>query len=157
MVFIVAALAIAFLIGANTNTVPDEIKAKKFTVVDDEGKVLVVIRGGDHGGGVGIYNKAGKTRGILAVKKEGARLVLFSKDEKDDATISSGSDGGKILLWDKNQKGNMFLTQGENGLAITVNNKTGEEVVQISVDEDGNGVVGAFNRKGVGRTLTPGP
>ena len=38
MVFIVAALAVAFLIGANTNAVPDEIKARQFIVVDDEGK-----------------------------------------------------------------------------------------------------------------------
>ena len=32
-------------------------------------------------------------------------------------------------------------------------NKTGEGVVQLSVDDYGNGVVGAYNRKGKGRTL----
>ena len=41
-----------------------------------------------------------------------------------------------------------------NGLGIL--NKTGEEVVQIHVDEYGNGYVGAFNRKGMGKTLQPG-
>ena len=42
-----------------------------------------------------------------------------------------------------------FLFQGYN--------KTGEGVVQLAVDDYGNGVVGAFNRKGKGRTLKPGP
>ena len=32
-------------------------------------------------------------------------------------------------------------------------NKTGEGVVHLSVDDYGNGVVGAYNRKGKGRTL----
>ena len=36
-------------------------------------------------------------------------------------------------------------------------NKTGEGVVHLSVDDYGNGVVGAYNRKGKGRTLKPGP
>ena len=34
---------------------------------------------------------------------------------------------------------------------------TGEEVVQLRADEYGNGLVGAYNRKGKGRTLKPGP
>ena len=44
-----------------------------------------------------------------------------------------------------------------NGASLTLANKTGESVVQIHSDEYGNGVVGAYNRKGVGRTLQPGP
>jgi hypothetical protein len=35
-------------------------------------------------------------------------------------------------------------------------NETDEAVVQIFADEYGNGYVGAFNRKGKGRTLQPG-
>ena len=36
---------------------------------------------------------------------------------------------------------------------MTVHNKTGEEIIQLHVDDYGNGVVGAYNRKGMGRTL----
>ena len=42
-------------------------------------------------------------------------------------------------------------------LAFEGFNKTGEGVVQLYADDYGNGVVGAFNRKGKGRTLEPGP
>ena len=43
------------------------------------------------------------------------------------------------------------------GFLIVGFNKTGEDVVQLSVDDYGNGYVGAYNRKGKGRTLKPGP
>ena len=49
------------------------------------------------------------------------------------------------------------LEADENGGEIVVVDKTGEEVVQLYADEYGNGVVGAYNRKGKGRTLQPGP
>ena len=40
---------------------------------------------------------------------------------------------------------------------IEVTNKTGEGIAQMYADDYGNGVVGAWNRKGKGRTLKPGP
>ena len=61
MVFIVAALATAFLIGANTNSVPDEIKAKRFVVVGDDGKVMLVLSSIENGGLIFVYGKD-KTR-----------------------------------------------------------------------------------------------
>ena len=49
------------------------------------------------------------------------------------------------------------LGVGENGGYLEVFNKTGEVVVGLHTDEYGNGVVDAYNRKGKGRTLQPGP
>ena len=43
-----------------------------------------------------------------------------------------------------------------DGGMVGVYNKTGEVVVQLHADEYGNGVVGAYDRKGMGRTLQPG-
>ena len=40
---------------------------------------------------------------------------------------------------------------------INVSNKTGETIAEMGADEYGNGIVGAYNRKGKGRTLVPGP
>jgi len=44
----------------------------------------------------------------------------------------------------------------ENGCVMTLHNKTGESIITLQADEYGNGVVGAWNRKGKGRTLQPG-
>ena len=40
---------------------------------------------------------------------------------------------------------------------MALKNKTGETIVQLRADEYGNGVVGVYNRKGMGHTLEPGP
>ena len=45
----------------------------------------------------------------------------------------------------------------DTGGYLVIKNKTGETIVQLYADDYGNGVVGAWNRKGEGRTLTPGP
>ena len=42
------------------------------------------------------------------------------------------------------------------GGRLNIVNKTDETVVQLKADEYGNGYVGAFNRKGMGKTLQPG-
>ena len=43
------------------------------------------------------------------------------------------------------------------GGAIAGFNKTGDQIIDLQPDEYGNGVVWAGNRKGMGRTLQPGP
>ena len=40
---------------------------------------------------------------------------------------------------------------------IDVYNKTGKGIATMYADEYGNGVVGAWDRKGMGRTLKLGP
>ena len=49
-----------------------------------------------------------------------------------------------------------ILSVTENVGSIAIFNKTGETVVEIYADEYGNGVVGAYNRKGKGRIMKPG-
>jgi len=49
------------------------------------------------------------------------------------------------------------LSASPDGGLVYVYNKTGEFIAEMSADEYGNGVVGAWDRKGKGRTLEPGP
>lgn len=46
---------------------------------------------------------------------------------------------------------------GPLGGDLSLGNKTGETVCTMGVDDYGNGVIGAWDRKGKGRTLRPGP
>jgi len=50
-----------------------------------------------------------------------------------------------------------WVSSFENGGSLAIWNKTGEEIVNAYADEYGNGIVGAWDRKGKGRTLKPGP
>ena len=74
------------------------------------------------------------------------------------------TDGGNSLVATYSGKKGGYNTLVElgstadgNGGLINVFNKTGEEIAHIYADEYGNRVVGAWNRKGKGRTLQPGP
>ena len=44
-----------------------------------------------------------------------------------------------------------------SGGLVAVFNNTGEPIATMGADEYGNDLVGAYDRKGKGRTLKPGP
>lgn len=168
----------AFLIGANTNSVPDEIKAKRFVLVDDDGKEMVVLRSFKHGGIIDVIGKNGKRAATLAASSEGGTLGMIHEGTPV-AELSSGKIGGVLSIYDFrridedvfetvsinqgsisvsiNFEDRIRISSNETGGTIQIFNKTDEDVVQLRVDEYGNGVVGAYNRKGQGRTLQPGP
>ena len=50
-----------------------------------------------------------------------------------------------------------MLSSLDNGGLIQVYNKTGEGIAQMGANYYRNGLFGAFNRIGMGRTLQPGP
>ena len=86
---------------------------------------------------------------------------IFVKNDAGEIVVALGSVSGKgaVTTFAPNFKDLVSLgaTPNDTGGMVRVYNKTGEDVVQLRADEYGNGVVGAFNRKGEGRTLKPGP
>ena len=68
------------------------------------------------------------------------------------------TNGNGTLATFSSKDGKMVgLGATDNGAFLEISNKTGEGIIQVSADEYGNGVVGAFNRKGKGLTLQPRP
>ena len=88
-----------------------------------------------------------------------ARNIFVTNDAGDPVVILGTTDigDGAVTTWSAKGKELVALGANENGGAVAVSNKTGEGVVQMHVDEYGNGVVWAGNRKGKGRTLESGP
>ena len=64
--------------------------------------------------------------------------------------VTTYQPNGKVLV-------TLSASTGDTGGSLHVMNKTGESIAQMYADEYGNGVVWAGNRKGMGRTLQPGP
>ena len=88
--------------------------------------------------------------------------ALFITNDEGMPVIYAGSGGsGNGLLTVNSKTGKDLIAAGAsrtgNGFVFRGLNKTGEVVVQPHADDYGNGVVGAYNRKGKGRTLEPGP
>ena len=72
--------------------------------------------------------------------------------------LTSKVDGnGSVRTYQDNVRELVRLGATDSGGFISVYNKMGEDIATMYADEYGNGVVGAWNRKGKGRTLKPGP
>ncbi|MCK5603498.1 hypothetical protein KAR91_16555 [Candidatus Pacearchaeota archaeon] len=143
-----AGLAIALLVGVSMLTgaakkpeIADEIRAKMIVVVDATGKprIVMAVKSGKIGfSGISLYDSKGNARLFIQADDSYSSFSLMDSKGEDRLYMSSHDDQ-------------------DDGGSIAILNKTGEEVVDLYVDEYGNGVVGAYNRKGVGRTLKPGP
>ena len=140
--FILAALGlVAALTYGATKPIPNVIQARRFEAVNRHNKVVATLRNTIfEDGRLSIYGPKGVKEYISAsiVEGFGGHLIVSGVEGKSAASISGNVDA-------------------KTGGYIEVKNKTGEEVVQLSVDEYGNGKVWAGNRKGMGRTLRPGP
>ena len=87
-----------------------------------------------------------------------ARHIWVTNEEDHIVVGLTAYDGtGSVRVLSAEQKHLVTLSGIDTGGAILVHNKTGERIVVASADEYGNGVVGAYNRKGIGRQLKPGP
>ena len=80
-------------------------------------------------------------------------------DEQDLPRIGIGYKGDNPVLALGKTDGKPAITMGviDNKPAVAIWNNTGELVVTLGVDEYGSGRVGAWNRKGGGKTLQPDP
>ena len=115
----------------------DAVVARQIYVRNDAGQFVVTLGVDDDGNGL-VYTKSAKG-------KESVTLT------------SSVGNAGMVSTYQANGKELVRLGATENGGLVSVSNKTGEAIVDLNADEYGNGVVGAWNRKGKGRTLKPGP
>ena len=124
-------------IGARTSTF-DTVEARTIFVMNDAGRVAVVL--GANGSGDGL-------------------VATQSAQGKDLVMLNSTPSGGAVTTYHRNGKELVRLTadSDDTGGFVSVYNKTGERIVEMYADDYGNGVVGAWNRKGKGRTLQPGP
>ena len=91
-----------------------------------------------------------RAKGLYITNNEGLSVIWAAVTDDGYGLLKVKSKTGKDLIYaGAGSTGNGFLFSGSN--------KTAESVVQLTADEYGNGVVGAYNRKGKGRTLKPGP
>lgn len=111
------------------------VTCRELVVLKEKGAGGILITSGTDGGSLTAYSAQGKGLVYLSAFPEGGVFSISSLQGKDLVFISSDDSGG----------------------VVEVHNKAGEGIVQLRADEYGNGVVGAYNRKGKVRTLTPGP
>ena len=115
----------------------DTVVARHINVRNHTGDTVVTLKANPIGGGL-----------VRTMSAKGEYLVMLSSTLDGDGTVKTYHPNGKPLV---------ALSASGNGGGVVVYNKTGEGIAQMGPDEYGNGVVGAYNLKGEGRTLKPGP
>jgi hypothetical protein len=71
--------------------------------------------------------------------------------------LTSSLRRGAVTTYQPNGKELVTLGATHTGGGVWVKHRTGEDIATMKVDEYGDGLVGAYDRKGMGRTLKPGP
>ena len=97
--------------------------------------------------------------GIIRAKELWTKGLYITNDEGLPVIWAVVNDDGDGLLKVKSTTGQDLIvagaSSGGDGFMFEGYNKTGEVVVQLKADDYGNGLVGAYNRKGNGRELKP--
>jgi hypothetical protein len=104
-------LVVGVVVGATSlQSVPDVIQAKKFEVVNDEGKTVVGLSANAIGmGRLIVRNKDSKPVAAIFSDTDGmGRLSVRSKDGEAGVLISVSTDGGEIIT--ANDKGETTST-----------------------------------------------
>ena len=114
----------------------DTVTARAIWVANDAGEFVVGLGADDSGNGT-VFPQSAKGKDLVA--------------------LGATTGGGSVTTYQPNGKELVALSASDNGGLVYVYNKTGEFIAGMRADEYGNGVVGAWNRKGKGRTLKPGP
>ena len=122
------------LAATNPNSVPDVIQAKKFEVVNDEGKVVASLFADADGGRLSVLNKDQKIVAGIYATAVGGLLGVYNKDGKPVAGLSATTEQGGLL---------------------SILNKDGKPVAAVRVDADGDGAVVTQNGKGQMTSHTP--
>ena len=143
------------LAATSLQSVPDVIQAKKFEVVNDEGKVVVVIDSGAYGGSWRIDNNEGKPVAQIFSRAEGVVVAVSSKEGKPVVGINASASGGVLGVFDKDRKIVVGLYADTGGGLLAISNKDGERVALIRAGADGDGVVSTFDNKGQVTSVTP--
>ena len=115
-----ALLGMALLLGAKGATTPvvDELRARAFLLVDEQGAPLARLGRLPHGAlGLGFYDDGRRSRILLSVNEDGtSSLNLFSKGGRSGALLSASRTGGASLrLLDGNWKNRATVATWPNG------------------------------------------
>ena len=128
-------LVAGIVVGATSlQTVPDVIQAKKFEIVNGEGKKVVVLANNPQQGGM---------------------FFLANKDGKLVASISAPASGGSLTIHNKHGKALVGIGVDADGGILEVRNKDGQGVALIGADKNGDGSFGTLNSKGNKTGLFP--
>ncbi|MFQ5961461.1 MAG: hypothetical protein ACE5MG_08680 [Candidatus Methylomirabilales bacterium] len=143
----VAVVGVVLLLGATHTRVPDEVRARRFVVVDETGKPGVELTPVPSPG-LRIFAKDGRTLAELTVDGWSPRLVLRSGNSKGGATMEVLPDSTPILnLVRTDGHGRVWLAVARDGQS-TLHLRSGDApgVAELTVDRRGSPKLALYDK-----------
>lgn len=151
MFFLLACLAPLSLFGFVQDKVPDVLKAKKFQLVDDGGKVLASMEAFDGCGAITTYNAAGNILVDIVPGKSGAGgIVVYDGNKHQNLVITDVTGGGgSIRLNNANEKTALSIGRNVNQAgSVTVLNNAGKSICLLTGDTAEGGTLITYDANG---------
>lgn len=151
LIVIIALFGTIFMAFRSPETVPDVIQARRFEVVDYDGRVLVTLSQDDGKGLIKTYNKQGKKlvnityttnqEGYLGIEDGmGTEMLRFSS--------SNEGGGGYISVYNPSGKRTLTLCNDNSGGNVYVSNSDGNTRAVVQCNSSGGGFMGLYNSSG---------
>ena len=108
----------------------DEVRAKGFVLVDDEGRERAMLVMTKDGPALFLSDENGELRAGLAAYKDGPGLALFDEEGEARATLVVGKHGPEMSLFDETGKERTRLTATKDGPGLSLLNAAGKIIWQ---------------------------
>lgn len=151
LIVIIALFGTIFMAFRSPETVPDVIQARRFEVVDYDGRVLVTLSQDDGKGLIKTYNSAGKKLvNITYTTKNEGYIALENGYGQENIRFSSSNEGGGGYIGVYNPSGKRTLTicNDDKGGNIYVGNSNGDTRAVVQCNASAGGFLGLYNSSG---------
>ena len=123
-------------VGAKTQT--QVLTASQLNLVDDDGRLRMVMAGSDDRGfaSISMYDQTGQVRTIVGIQSDGTPLIeLRGEDGDTHLRASVEGDGARIVVGSQNSSHGLFgAVQGRPILTLSDGNQSR---LQLHLSEDG--------------------
>lgn len=136
-VILLIAVGVAVTMGqSQPQWMPEVIRARRLEVVDEQGQVMVALWAGAHGGWVDVFQRG---------------------SDKATHTIGDAGRGSGSAAHTGEPQRLVELGATQLGGRVVVRSESGQPVCTMLTDANRSGVIGAWDERGMGRTLKPEP
>jgi hypothetical protein len=105
----------------------EEIRAKKFVLEDENGKIRATLAMTENGPMFSLSDENGKTRAALRVAEDKPSLSLHDVSGKERASLMVGTLGPYLTLYDENDKLRADLSVGKDSSSLSLSDGNGQE------------------------------
>jgi hypothetical protein len=114
----------------------EEIRAKKFVLEDENGKMRATLAMAENGPMLSLSDENGKIRAALKVADGKPSLSLHDVDGKERASLMVGTLGPYLTLYDENDMLRADLSVGKGSSNLSLSDENGKERAVIGMFDE---------------------